>query len=152
MASVKPAQGSVLFVCNLNSVRSPMAEALTRALYGKTLYVESAGLEPTERDPFAMSVLNEVAIDMSKDQPLDLEEIDVGSFDHVVCLTPEALARVNELVRGQAVNVEYWQTIDPFSGGAQGSREQRLTAYRDLREELRRMIDLRFEGREKAIG
>ena len=150
--AVKPAQSSVLFVCNLNAVRSPMAEALAKALYGKTLHADSAGLEPSERDPFAISVLQEIGIDMTLDQPLDLEEVDVGSFDHVICLTSEAYARVQEITRGQAVNGELWATIDPFSSSAQGSREQRLTAYRTLREELRRMIDLRFGGREKVAG
>ena len=150
--AAKPAQGSVLFVCNLNAVRSPMAEALTRALFGKTVYADSAGLEPSERDPFVISVLHEVNIDMTEDHPLDVNEIDVGSFDHVICLTPEAHARVNELVKGQAVNVEYWPTIDPYAAGAQGSREQRLAAYRELREELRRMIERRFGGQEKAAG
>lgn len=146
------ASKSVLFVCNLNSVRSPIAEALTKARYGKTIYVDSAGLEPSERDPFAMSVLNEIGIDMSQDAPLDLEEANVGSFDHVICLTPEAYARVQELTRGQAVNIELWETIDPFANGVQGNREQRLSAYRNLREELGRMIDLRFAEIDKATG
>ena len=146
------ASKAVLFVCNLNAVRSPIAEALAKALYGKRLYVDSAGLEPSERDPFAMSVLQEIGIDMAEDAPLDLEEANVGSFDHVICLTPEAYARVQDLARGQAVNVELWETIDPFANGVQGNREQRLEAYRNLREELRRMIELRFGGGEKAAG
>ena len=142
-------QGSVLYVCNLNAVRSPMAEALTKAICGKAIYVDSAGLEPSERDPFVLSVLGEIGIDMSKDQPLDLEEIDVGSFDVVICLTEEAYERVKELVKGQAVNVEFWPTRDPFANTG-GSRDQRLVAYRDLRDDLQDKIEKRFKSRERS--
>ena len=142
-------QVSVLYVCNLNAVRSPMAEALTKSICGKSVYVDSAGLEPSERDGFAISVLKEIGIDMTEDLPLDLEEIDIGSFDVVICLTEEAYERVKERVKGQAVSVEFWPTRDPFAN-AGGSREQRLAAYRELRDDLRDKIERRFKSREKS--
>ncbi|MES1991845.1 MAG: arsenate reductase ArsC [Pseudomonadota bacterium] len=141
--SKKP-PGSVLFTCNLNSVRSPMAEALTKHLYGKRFYVDSAGLEPTERDPFVVSVMEEAGIDMTKDRPLAIDAVDIGSFDLVISLTPESCARVTELARAQAVEIEFWPTLDPFAAGEGGTREQRLTAYRRLRDDLRAMIVARF--------
>ena len=136
--------GSVLYTCNLNAVRSPMAEALTKHLYGKRFFVESAGLEPAERDPFAMSVMKEIGVDMTQDHPLAIDAIDIGSFDLVISMTPESYARVQELARGQAVEVEYWPTRDPFAAGEAGSRDQRLMAYRQLRDELRALLIKRF--------
>jgi len=143
---VKPKDlpGSVLYTCNLNAVRSPMAEALTKHLYGKRFFVESAGLEPSERDPFAMSVMEEIGIDMTKDHPLAIDAIDIGSFDLVISMTPESYERVQELARAQAVDIEFWPTRDPFAAGEVGSREQRLMAYRQLRDELRALLIKRF--------
>ena len=140
----KDLPGSVLYTCNLNAVRSPMAEALTKHLYGKRFFVESAGLEPSERDPFAMSVMEEIGIDMTKDHPLAIDAIDIGSFDLVISMTPESYERVQELARAQAVDIEFWPTRDPFAAGEVGSREQRLMAYRQLRDELRALLIKRF--------
>ena len=140
----KDLPGSVLYTCNLNAVRSPMAEALTKHLYGKRFFVESAGLEPSERDPFATSVMEEIGIDMTKDHPLAIDAIDIGSFDLVISMTPESYERVQELARAQAVNIEFWPTRDPFAAGEIGSREQRLMAYRQLRDELRALLIKRF--------
>lgn len=136
--------GSVLYTCNLNAVRSPMAEALTRALYGTRFFVESAGLEPAERDPFVISVMNEIGIDMSADRPLAIDAVDAGAFDLVICMTPESCAVVKDRVRAQAVEVEFWPTLDPFAKGETGSREQRLEAYRHLRDDLKALIEKRF--------
>lgn len=136
--------GSVLYTCNLNAVRSPMAEALTRHLYGKRFFVESAGLEPADRDPFVVEVMREIGIDMSGDQPLAVDAVDIGSFDLVICMTSESCAHVTELARAQAVEIEFWPTLDPFAAGEMGSREQRLVAYRRLRDDLRGLIAQRF--------
>ena len=152
MAAVEKLPGSVLFVCNLNAVRSPMAEALAKSLYGKRIFIDSAGLEPHARDPFVINVMTEIGVDMAEDHPMDVEEINIGSFDLVICLTEEARARVAELTRGQAVDIDFWPTIDPFAGGEQGSREQKLDAYRRLRDDLRRRIEQRFGGAEKKAG
>jgi len=142
--------GSVLYTCNLNAVRSPMAEALTRHLYGKRFFVESAGLEPAARDPFAVAVMQEIGIDMSHDHPLAIDAIDIGSFDLVISMTPESYEHVLDLTRAQAVEVEFWPTRDPFAAGEIGSREQRLTAYRQLRDELRALLIKRFGPRDIA--
>tara|TARA_R110000824_G_scaffold118960_18_gene272487 strand:+ start:8385 stop:8864 length:480 start_codon:yes stop_codon:yes gene_type:complete len=136
--------GSVLYTCNLNAVRSPMAEALTRDLYGTRFFVESAGLEPAERDPFVISVMDEIGIDMSGDRPLAIDAVDAGAFDLVICMTSESCAVVKERVKAQAVEVEFWPTLDPFAQGETGSREQRLEAYRLLRDDLKARIEKRF--------
>jgi protein-tyrosine-phosphatase len=151
-AAKKPVSqpGSVLYTCNLNAVRSPMAEALTRALYGNRFYVESAGLEPSDRDPFVITVMEEIGIDMSQDRPLAIDAVDIGSFDLVICMTPESCTRVSELARAQAVEIEFWPMLDPFAAGEMGSREQRLMAYRHLRDDLKAMIVERFGSTDAA--
>lgn len=143
--------GSVLFTCNLNAVRSPMAEALTKHLYGTRFFIDSAGLEPADRDPFAITVMDEIGIDMTLDHPLAIDAVDIGSFDLVISLTPESCARVTELAHAQAVDIEFWPTLDPFAAGEIGSREQRLMAYRRLRDELQALIIKRFGPCDTAV-
>ena len=128
---------SVLFVCARNAVRSPMAEALARHYFGKSVYCQSAGVRPGESDPFMAAALDEIGIDASKHKPRtlsDLEEWEGLNFDLIVTLAPEAHHAALELTRTLAAEVEYWPTADPTI--AQGSREQRLDAYRDVRDGL----------------
>lgn len=125
---------SVLFACTLNSVRSPMAEALARRLYGSRLYVDSAGLKKTDRDPFVLTVLDEIGIAFADDQPQMLDEIACDSFDLIVCLSREAFGRAETLTRATSVEVLYWPVADPTEEGA--TREQRLHAYRGVRDGL----------------
>jgi protein-tyrosine-phosphatase len=129
---------SVLFVCNFNAVRSACAEALARHYFGRSVYVQSAGVrggEPT--DPFMIAALDEVGIDASRHRPRTLEELEEWeglNFDLIVSLSPEAHHAALELTRTVAADVEYWPTPDPTV--SQGSREQRLDAYRDVRDGL----------------
>ncbi len=143
--SDKPVQ-SVLFVCAMNAVRSPMAEALARHYFGKSVYVQSAGVRLGERDPFAVAALDEIGIDGSKHKPrtlADLEEWEGLNFDLIVTLSPEAHHAALELTRTLACEVEYWPTADPTA--TQGTREQILDAYRDLRDGLSYRIRLRLK-------
>ena len=152
MAVGEKPPGSVLFVCNLNAVRSPMAEALMKKLHGGRVYVDSAGIAPGRADAFAAAVMEEAGLDISRHVPMSFEEIDPASFDLIVCLTPEAHARVRDVTKAVAVEVEYWPTIDPFVANGSGSREQRLHVYRELRDQLRRLIDERFGARGRAAN
>ena len=136
---------AVLFACGLNSVRSPMAAALFRHLLGRAAYVGSAGVRTGELDPFAVAVMDEAGLDISKHRPMTFEELEDWeglNFDLIVTLSPEAHHKALELTRTLAAEVEYWPTPDPTA--VEGSREQRLAAYRDVREELMRRIRARF--------
>jgi protein-tyrosine-phosphatase len=138
---------SVLFVCAYNAVRSPMAEALARHYFGKSIYVQSAGVRVGETDPFTVAVLDEIGIDASKHRPrtlADLEEWEGLNFDLIVSLSPEAHHAALELTRTIAAEVEYWPTPDATI--AQGSREQKLDAYRDVRDGLSYRIRLRLKS------
>jgi protein-tyrosine-phosphatase len=134
--------GAALFACTLNSVRSPMAAAIMRHLYGRFVYIESAGARAGELDPFAVEVMDELGIEIGKHKPKRFEDLEDASFDLIVTLSPEAHHKAMELTRTMAVEVEYWPTMDPTA--VEGSREQRLSAYRTVRDELVRRIEARF--------
>ena len=134
--------GSVLFACALNSVRSPMAARLARHFFPKAFYVESAGVKRGQADPFAVAVMEELGLDMSRHQPHTFEDLEDSYFDLVITLSPEAHHRALELTRTMAVEVEYWPTVDATAAG--GSRAQILDAYRAVRDALARRIKQRF--------
>jgi len=134
--------GAALFACTLNSVRSPMAAAIMRYLYGKFVYVESAGARAGELDPMAVEVMEEVGIEIGKHKPKSFEDLEDASFDLIITLSPEAHHKAMELTRTMAVAVEYWPMADPTA--VEGSRTQRLDAYRAVRDELMQRIAARF--------
>jgi protein-tyrosine-phosphatase len=143
---------AVLFVCSLNAVRSPMAEAMTRIRYGRHIYVDSAGLQKSERDPFMLSALREIGIEFEDDQPHVLEEVDYEGFDLIIALSPEAHARAKEALRATAVELLHWPIPDATQ--ATGTRDQRMMAYREVRETLDKLIRDEIGGRlkGKAVG
>lgn len=140
-----PRVQAVLFVCALNAVRSPMAEALARHYFGKSIYVQSAGVRKDGLDPFAVAALEEMGVDVSRHKPRTLQELEDYeglNFDLIITLSPEAHHAALELTRTIAVQVEYWPT--PDATAVQGSREQMMQAYRDVRDRLQKRIFARF--------
>jgi protein-tyrosine-phosphatase len=123
-----------------------MAERLARHYFGKSVYVQSAGVRPGEADPMMEQALDEIGIDGSKHKPRtleDLEEWEGLNFDLIISLSPEAHHAALELTRTIAADVEYWPTVDPTL--VEGTRDQRLDAYRDLRDGLAYKIRLRLK-------
>ena len=138
---------SVLFACGFNSVRSPMAEGLLQSMFPHALYVKSAGVKKGELDPFAVAVMAELGQDISAHKPITFEELEDWeglNFDLIITLSPEAHHRALDLTRTLAADVEYWPTFDPTR--TDGSREQRLDAYREVRDQLVARIRERFAG------
>jgi protein-tyrosine-phosphatase len=136
---------SVLFACGLNSVRSPMAAALFKHLFGHIAYVASAGARSGELDPFAVAAMEDMGLDISKHRPMTFEELDDWeglNFDLIVTLSPEAHHKALDLTRTIAADVEYWPTPDPTD--TEGSRDQRLDAYKGVRDMLLSRIKERF--------
>lgn len=136
---------AVLFACGLNSVRSPMAASLLQQMFPKALYVKSAGVKKGELDPFAVAVMAELGQDISRHKPMTFEELDDWeglNFDLIITLSPEAHHKALDLTRTHAVEVEYWPTVDPTD--AEGNREQRLQAYREVCDGLSLRIRKRF--------
>lgn len=133
---------SVLFACTQNAVRSAMAEHIMRHLYGKFIYVDSAGAKKGERDDFVTEVMDEIGLNLAKHRPKSFDDMEENSFDLVITLSPEAHHRAMELTRTSAAVIEYWPTVDPSA--TEGSRDQRLDAYREVRDQLMRRIEARF--------
>jgi protein-tyrosine-phosphatase len=122
-----------------------MAAGLLRQMLGSSLYVGSAGVRKGELDAFAGAAMEEIGIDINGHRPMTFEELDdlEGlNFDLIVTLSPEAHHKALELTRTLAAEVEYWPTADPTA--IEGSREQRMNAYRDVRDQLLQRIRARF--------
>lgn len=139
---------AVLFACSHNALRSPMAESMARYLFGREMYIASAGVRPTQLDRFAVSVMDELGLDISKHKPHTFEALEDSSFDLIITLSPEAHHRALEFTRTMAVDVEYWPTQDPSA--VMGSRDQMLDAYRTVRDNLMKRIKARLEW--QAMG
>jgi len=134
----------------MNSVRSPMAAGLFKHFFGRT-YVNSAGVRKGDLDPFAVAAMEELGLDIGKHKPITLEELEDWeglNFDLIVTLSPEAHHRALELTRSIAADVEYWPTPDPTV--SEGSREQRMDAYRTVRDQLQKRIKDRFSGQQSG--
>src|SRR5690606_35189248 len=134
--------GSVLFCCTRNAIRSPMAEGILKHFHGRRIYVDSVGVRESEVDPFAVVVMDEIGIDISRHRSKTFDDLEDGSFDLIITLSPEAQHRAVELTRTMACEVEFWNTFDPSL--VEGNRETRLQAYRDVRDQLKRRIEERF--------
>lgn len=135
---------AVMFCCTLNSVRSPMAEGILKQLMGAKIYVDSVGARDGETDPMMVEVMKEIGVDMSGHNPKTFDELEDTSFDLIIALSPEAQHHAVELTRTMACDVEFWNTFDPTI--IEGSREQRLDAYRQVRDQLRQRLAKRFGG------
>lgn len=135
--------GSVLFLCNHNVIRSPMAEALLKRHLGTRTFVDSAGIRTGTVDPFVAAVMKERDFDLSRHRPKSLDDLEDGWFDLVIALSPEAHTAALNTDALQTDHVLYWQAADPTL--VQGSREQVLDAYRGVRDRIAAQVALHFD-------
>ena len=136
------APGAILFMCGLNAIRSPMAEAMARGMLPQGTYIASAGVRAGERNPFVDVVLDEIGLSLGRRQPQTLEELEDDFFDIIITLSPEAHHAALELTRANAIEVIYWPTMDPSA--TDGTRDQVLDAYREVRDYLLGLIESRL--------
>jgi len=134
--------GAVLFACTENALRSPMAESILKHLQGHRIYVDSVGVRSGEIDSFAIEVLDEIGIDLSRHRSKSFDDLEDEYYDLIITLSPEAQHRAVELTRTMAVELEFWHTFDPSI--VEGNRDSRLAAYRQVREQLMARIRERF--------
>jgi len=134
---------AVLFCCTMNSVRSPMAEGILKFLHGNRIYVDSVGVRNTDVDGFAVTVMDEIGIDISRHNAKTFDDLDDDYFDLIIPLSPEAQHRAVEMTRVMAVDIEFWNTFDPSVIESE-SREAKLDAYRQVRDQLMNRIRIRF--------
>src|SRR6185369_3100772 len=133
---------AVLFCCTMNSVRSPMAEAILKQIHGQRIFVDSVGVRAQEIDGFVIAVLDEIGIDIAKHKSKTFDDLEDESFDLIISLSPEAQHKAVDMTRTMACDVEFWNTMDPSI--VEGSREERLEAYRTVRDGLMKRIRQRF--------
>lgn len=139
---------SVLFCCDFNAVRSPMAEGMMKQLYGHSIYVQSAGVKSDlEVDGFAIAVCQELGVELSRHQARSFDDMqewgdDLSGYDLVVCLSPASQRHALDFTRFYHMDVEYWPVLDPTGLGE--GREAKLAAYRQTRDQIRAKLLARF--------
>lgn len=141
-ASIKGLPKNILFSCGQNCVRSPMAAALMRHFYGSQVEVFSAGFLSGMPDGFVVAVMGEIGIDLNDHEPKTFDDLSETDFEVNIVLASQALERATALGTTRGDAPEYWPTPDPTE--ATGNREQRLEAYRAVRDFLLKKIKERF--------
>ncbi|GAA0299336.1 arsenate-mycothiol transferase ArsC [Rhodovulum strictum] len=151
-----PLPSSVLFCCDHNSVRSPMAEGIMRKFYGSETFVQSVGVRnDREVDGFSVAVCDEIGVEIDRHQTRSFDEMedwgdDLSGFDLIIAMSPASLRRAQELTRYYHLDVEYWPVLDPTGLGE--TREAKLAAYRQTRDQIVERLTSRFgpptQGRE----
>ena len=134
---------AVLFACNMNSIRSPMAEGILKFLHGGSIYVDSVGVRVAEINGFCVTVMDEIGSDMSQHKSKSFEDLEDSYFDLVVPMSPGAQHKAVEMTRVMACEVEFWNTFDPSIIESE-DRETMLEAYRGVRDQLMERIKARF--------
>jgi protein-tyrosine-phosphatase len=143
-ALVSPMPGSILFLCGMNSIRSPMAHMIARAILPQNVYLESAGIRQGDRDPFVDAVLDEKGLTLGDRQPQLFEDLEDSYFDLIITFAPEAHHAALERIRHSSSEVEYWPMLDPTN--VTGTREHIVGSYRDVRDRLEAKLRQRFSN------
>lgn len=141
---------SILFCCDHNAVRSPMAEGIMKKLYGFETYVQSVGvMNDLEIDGFAIAVCAEIGVALNRHRSRSFDEMEehgetLSGFDLIVALSPASQRRALDLTRFYHLTVEYWPIMDPTGLGE--TREQKLNAYRQTRDQLVEQLKRKWGG------
>ena len=124
--------GAILFACNINAVRSAMAEAMIKATYPGKIFADSCGVSPGNPDGFAIAVMEEIGINMNTHQPKSFDDLDSAFYDVIVSFSPEAHEAAVALTRSIDCETLYWP-VDNLAN-LTGPRDERLRAYRHVRD------------------
>ena len=133
---------AVLFACNINAVRSAMAEAMVKHAFPGKIFVDSCGVTPGLQDGFATAVMHEIGLDMSAHEPKSFDDLDSGFYDLVISFSPEAHGVARALTQNIDCETLYWP-IDNLAN-LTGSREEMLRAYRRVRDDIRGRLSIYF--------
>ncbi|MEC7762559.1 MAG: low molecular weight phosphatase family protein [Pseudomonadota bacterium] len=139
---------SVLFCCDHNAVRSPMAEGMMKMYYGDRVYVQSAGVKSEmDVDGFSVAVCEEIGVPLSNHRSRSFDEMqewgdDLSAYDLIIALSPASQRKVLDLTRFHHLDVEYWPVMDPTGLGTM--RDEKLVAYRQARDQIRDRMISRF--------
>ena len=131
--------GAILFACNINAVRSAMAEAMIKLTYPGEIFVDSCGVSPGNADGFAIAVMQEVGIDMEAHQPKSFDDLDSEFYDVIISFSPEAHEAAVALTQSMDCETLYWP-VDNLAN-LTGSRGERLRAYRRVRDNIQAKLE-----------
>jgi arsenate reductase (thioredoxin) len=138
---------TVLILCTGNSCRSHLAEGILRAAAGDILDVQSAGSKPAGYvHPLAIKVMSEVDIDITAHRSKHLDEFLAQKIETVITVCGNA-DQACPIFPGQ-VNRHHWPFYDPAK--AEGTEDQILTVFRQVRDEIRRTFEAYAAGRKDA--
>ncbi|MCP5072907.1 MAG: low molecular weight phosphatase family protein [Rhodobacteraceae bacterium] len=146
MAKTLPS--SVLFCCDHNSIRSPMAEGILKQHIGTRIFVQSAGVKgDLDIDGFTIAVCREIGVELARHRVRSFDDLlewgdDLDSYDLIVALSPAAQRRALEYTLNYALEVEYWPIMDPSGFG--DDREAKMVKFRQARDQLYDRIRQRF--------
>jgi len=129
---------SVLFCCTMNEIRSPMAEGIMKRFHGTQVFVDSVGVRQGSLDPLMVEVMAEIGVDMKRHRPKTFANLADDSFDVAIALSTEAQAAAAGLTRYMHCDLRLWSITDPSL--SEGTREARLAAYRDTRDQLQQKV------------
>ena len=138
----KDAKKKVLFICTHNAARSQMAEGFIRALYDDRYEAYSVGTEPTRVDPCAITVMQDVGIDISTYRSKGLEEFDGQQFDYIVTLCADAQESCPIFIGGQTYLHHAFD--DPAHVKETISETDECSRFRTVRDQLRAWIEATF--------
>ncbi len=124
--------GAILFACNLNAVRSAMAEAMIKVTYPGEIFADSCGVSPGNPDGFAIAVMEEIGINLNTHQPKSFDDLDSAFYDVIISFSPEAHEAAVALTQSMDCETLYWP-VDNLAN-LKGSRVERLRAYRHVRD------------------
>jgi len=139
---------SVLFCCDHNAVRSPMAESIMKKFYGTDTYVQSVGVyNDMEIDGFSVAVCQELDVELSRHRSRSFDDMEewgdeLSSFDLVIALSPASQRRALKLTRFSHIEVEYWPIMNPTGLGE--TRSAKLDQYRKARDQIISRLKDRF--------
>jgi arsenate reductase len=125
-----------------------MAEGMMKKFYGHRAYVQSAGVKgEMEIDGFTVAVCDEMGVPLHRHRVRSFEEMqewgdDLSQFDLIVALSPASQRQALEFTRYNHLDVEYWPILDPTGLGE--TREAKLAAYRQTRDQIRDRMIARF--------
>lgn len=142
MSETDKRPSAVLFVCYLNSIRSPMAEGLMKSLYGKDTYVQSCGMASGELDDLMVAIMKEKGIDMSGHNSRTLDELEDTSFDVVIAFTEAAGEAAKAYFADSDTIIEVWPTPDPTAGSL--DVRSMMNNYRSVRDYIEGRLTRRF--------
>ena len=132
---------AVLFCCSMNEIRSAMAEGIMKQFHGWQVFVDSVGVRQGGLDPLMVEVMREIGVDMARHRPKTFDNLTDDSFDMAIALSSEAQVSAAELTRYVHCELRLWNITDPSL--SEGSRDARLAAYRQARDQIQqRILDL----------